>query len=94
MQFIKSFFTFINDQFLRMTWLDQLVRFVLKDIFKMNQDSMIFESVSFFIYDVIKIFILLSVLIFLASYIQSFFSPEKTKRILSKELLQTHLAHY
>lgn len=84
MQFIKSFFTFINDQFLRMTWLDQLVRFVLKDIFKMNQDSMIFESVSFFIYDVIKIFILLSVLIFLASYIQSFFSPEKTKRILSK----------
>lgn len=84
MQFIKSFFTFINDQFLKMTWLDQLIRSFLKDTIKLNENTMLYESISFFIYDVIKIFILLSVLIFFASYIQSFFSPEKTKKILSK----------
>ncbi len=41
-------------------------------------------ALQFFIYDVIKIFILLSVLIFLVSYIQSYFPPERTKRILGK----------
>lgn len=41
-------------------------------------------SVQFFIYDIIKIFILLSVLIFSISYIQSFFPPERTKKILGK----------
>jgi hypothetical protein len=41
-------------------------------------------ALQFFIYDVIKIFILLSILIFLVSYIQSYFPPERTKRILGK----------
>ena len=41
-------------------------------------------SVHFFIYDVIKIFILLSVLVFAISYTQSFFPPERTKRILGR----------
>lgn len=50
----------------------------------MNRTSALFKGVSFFIYDVIKIFILLSVLIYISSYIQSHFTPEKTKRILSK----------
>lgn len=42
------------------------------------------EVFNFFIYDTIKIFLLLSVLIFLISYIQSYFPPERTKRILTK----------
>jgi uncharacterized membrane protein YraQ (UPF0718 family) len=67
-----------------MEWLDNLVRSLFGDLFGINKESMLFESLSFFVYDVIKIFILLSFLIFLASYIQSFFSPEKTRRILAK----------
>ena len=82
MQIIKSIFGFINDAFFKMTWLDQLVRSLLADVFGMDSSSAVFESLSFFIYDVIKIFILLSVLIFLASYLQSYFSPERTRKIL------------
>lgn len=84
MQFIKSFFSFINDQFLKMKWLDDIVRWLFGDVIKIDKDSMFFESISFFVYDVIKIFILLSILIFIASYIQSYFSPERTRKILSK----------
>lgn len=57
---------------------------MLINVFGMNRTSALFKGVSFFIYDVIKIFILLSVLIYISSYIQSHFTPEKTKRILSK----------
>lgn len=49
-----------------------------------SANSQIGGSLHFFLYDTIKIFILLSVLIFLASLIQSFFPPERTRRILSK----------
>jgi uncharacterized protein len=84
MQFIKDFFQFLNDQLLRMKWLDDSVRYIFGDILNLDKESMVFESLSFFVYDVIKIFILLSVLIFIASYIQSFFSPERTRSILAK----------
>ena len=81
---LRDFFAFLNNQLLRMEWLDHLVRSLFKDFFKINDQSMLFESLSFFVYDVIKIFILLSTLIFLASYIQSYFSPERTRKILMK----------
>jgi uncharacterized membrane protein YraQ (UPF0718 family) len=84
MQFIIDFFRFLNDQLLKMNWLDDGVRYIFGDIFKIDKNSILFESLSFFVYDVIKIFILLSVLIFIASYIQSYFSPERTRRILAK----------
>ena len=84
MQFIKSFFSFINDQFLKMKWLDDIVRWLFGDVIKIDKDSMFFESISFFVYDVIKIFILLSILIFIASYIQSYFSPEHTPENIVK----------
>ena len=67
-----------------MEWLDSIVRAIFRDLFQINDQSMLFESLSFFVYDVIKIFILLSTLIFLASYIQSYFSPERTRKILMK----------
>jgi hypothetical protein len=50
----------------------------------LDPNSMAFASLTFFFYDVIKIFILLSVLIFISSYIQSYFSPERTRHILSR----------
>jgi uncharacterized membrane protein YraQ (UPF0718 family) len=84
MRGIKNFFSFLNDQLLKMEWLDRIVSSLLRDVFKLDPSSMLFESLSFFMYDVIKIFILLSTLIFIASYIQSNFSPERTRKILSK----------
>lgn len=77
-------FNFFSDQLLKMVWLEQLVNWVLLHIFGMNGESLLFKAVSFFLFDTIKIFILLSILIYLSSYIQSYFSPERTKKILSK----------
>lgn len=75
-------FEFLNNQVLRMEWLSNLVKYLVSNIFGLDMSSRLGGSVHFFIYDVIKIFILLSVLIFTISYIQSFFPPERTKKIL------------
>lgn len=74
-------FSWMNDQLLRMEWLSDLVKFLVEAT-GLSVATKIGASVHFFIYDVIKIFILLSVLIFCISYIQSFFPPERTRRIL------------
>nr|WP_275422072.1 permease [Fervidibacillus halotolerans] len=74
----------MNDQLLKMEWLNVLVARLVEDVFGMDLDQRIGGSVHFFIYDVIKIFILLSVLIFIISYIQSYFPPERTRKILSQ----------
>lgn len=84
MQIIKDFFLMLNDLLLKMTWLQELVDLLLIEVFKIDPSSYLFSSLSFFIYDVIKIFILLGVLIYISSYIQSHFTPEKTRKILSK----------
>jgi uncharacterized membrane protein YraQ (UPF0718 family) len=83
-QFIKNFFVALNDILLKMTWLEDLVELLLTKVFSIDEESFLFSALSFFIYDVIKIFILLSVLIYISSYIQSYFTPERTKRILTK----------
>lgn len=81
---IKNIFSWLNDQLLKMKWLEDIINWLFSDLFGINEESLLFKSLSFFVYDVIKIFILLSILIFLASYIQSYFSPERTRKILSK----------
>ena len=81
---MMAFFTWLNDHLLKMVWLQEIIEGLFKDIFGLDPQSLIFKSATFFFYDVIKIFILLSVLIFISSYIQSFFSPDRTRRILSK----------
>ncbi|MDD2371499.1 MAG: permease [Firmicutes bacterium] len=75
-------FTWMNDQLLKMNWLSDLVGRLVKDVFGLDLASRLGGSVHFFIYDVVKIFILLSFLIFTISVVQSFFPPERTKRIL------------
>lgn len=65
-------------------WLDNLVNLLVTNVFKLELESALGSSVHFFIYDVIKIIILLSIMIFLISYLRSFFPPEKTKKILEK----------
>ncbi|MCX7903581.1 MAG: permease [Caloramator sp.] len=75
-------FNFINDQLLKMVWLSKLVKYLVENVFGLSVKGRIGGSIHFFIYDTIKIFILLSILIFIVSYIQSYFPPEKTKKIL------------
>ena len=66
---------FLNAQLLKMKWLWDFVELLVVKVFKLSMDTKIGGSVHFFIYDVIKIFILLSVMIFAISYIQSYFPP-------------------
>lgn len=84
MQFVKDFFSFLNDALLKMTWLQNLVDLLLEKVFGLDKTTYLFSSLSFFLYDVIKIFLLLSVLIYISSYIQSHFSPERTRKILTR----------
>ena len=74
---------FFQDQILGMRWLNELSGSILTSI-GLNIDEKIGGMLHFFIYDSIKIFILLSVLIYIISYIQSYFPPEKTKKILGR----------
>lgn len=74
---------FFQDQILGMRWLNKLIGSILTSI-GLNIDEKIGGMLHFFIYDSIKIFILLSVLIYIISYIQSYFPPEKTKKILGR----------
>lgn len=82
MQYIKNFFIVLNDILLKMTWLDQLVKWFFGDVIGIDETSLLFSSLTFFVYDVIKIFILLGTLIFISSYVQSYFSAERTRKIL------------
>ena len=72
---------FIQDEVLRMTWLSCLLRLALEKL-GLDMDSRIGGSLHFFLYDCVKITIYLCVLIFAISYVQSFFPPERTKKIL------------
>ncbi|WP_072469098.1 permease [Urinicoccus massiliensis] len=74
---------FIQDQILGMKWLNELIGEVLRN-FGLDMTSKLGGSLQFFIYDVIKITILLCVLIFIISYIQSYFPPERSKKILGR----------
>lgn len=78
---MSGFFGWLNDQLLRMEWLSDLVTYLLK-VMGVATATRLGGSIHFFVYDVVKIFILLSVLIFAISWVQSYFPPERTRRIL------------
>ena len=69
-------------------------QYIAYGLLKLEHGSHLADAVDFFIYDTIKIFLLLSVIIFIVSTIRSFFPPEKTKRILThkKEFIGNILA--
>lgn len=76
---------FITNEILAMKWLDRLIGALLEFLFGLEFSGGKWGlSLQFFIYDFIKIGILLCVLIVIVSYIQSFFPPERTKKILGK----------
>ncbi|CVI72622.1 MAG TPA: permease [Candidatus Anaerobutyricum stercoris] len=74
---------FIQEQILGMKWLNEVIGFGLSAL-GLDVSGRIGGSIQFFLYDVVKITILLCFLIFVISYIQSFFPPERSKRILGR----------
>ncbi|MGL5205993.1 MAG: permease [Acidaminococcaceae bacterium] len=79
-----NIFDFLNNQLLKMEWLSNLVKLLVENVLGLSMADRLGGSLHFFIYDVIKIFILLSFLIFVISYVQSYFPPERTKKILGR----------
>ena len=65
-------------------WLENLVARLVEGVFGLSVDSQLGSSLHFFFYDTIKILILLSVMIFIISYIRSYFQPQKTKQVLER----------
>lgn len=83
MQILKSIWDFFQNQVLAMKWLNELIGGLLGSL-GLDITNRWAGSLQFFLYDVIKITILLCTLIFLISYIQSFFPPERSKKILGR----------
>ena len=79
-----SIFSWLNSQLLKMEWLYNLVQGLVENVFGLDMTTRFGNSLHFFIYDTIKIFMLLSFLIFGISYIQSFFPPERTRKIIGR----------
>ena len=77
-------FEWLNDQLLKMQWLSDIIKSLVENVFGLDTTEKIGGSIHFFLYDVVKIFILLSVLIFIISYVQSYFPPERTRKILGR----------
>lgn len=83
MEALRFGWVIFQEQILGMKWLNQVIGSVLS-AFGLDLHSRLGESIQFYIYDTLKIFILLSLLIYMISYIQSYFPPERTKRILGR----------
>lgn len=83
MEILRSKWLFIQDQVLGMKWLNTVIGNGLS-AFGLDTTSRLGGSIQFFLYDVVKITVLLCVLIFVISYIQSYFPPERSKRILGR----------
>ena len=83
MDVLKRGWDFFQNEILGMGWLNRLIRTGL-NVCGLDTDGKIGGSIAFFIYDTIKIMVLLGVLILIISYIQSYFPPERTKKILGR----------
>ena len=83
MEILNSIWLFFQDQILGMKWLNGLIGNGLS-LLGLDINSRLGGSIQFFLYDVIKITILLCLLIFFISYIQSYFPPERSKKILGR----------
>jgi len=83
MQVLRSIWDFFQNQILAMKWLNELLGGALGAL-GLDITNRWVGSLQFFLYDVIKITVLLCSLIFLISYIQSFFPPERSKKILGR----------
>lgn len=83
MEAIKTSWDFFQNQILGMRWLNEVIGSLLA-VFGLDVKGRIGGSIRFFLYDTIKIMVLLGILILIISYIQSYFPPERSKQILGK----------
>ena len=83
MEVIKTAWDFFQNEILGMNWLNRLIGTILTAC-GLDTTDRIDSSIQFFIYDTIKIMVLLGVLILIISYIQSYFPPERTKKSLGR----------
>ncbi len=83
MQIIKSGWGFFQNQLLGMKWLNTLIGKALTAL-GLDISGSLGGSIHFFIYDILKITALLCILIFIISYVQSYFPPERSKKILGR----------
>ena len=83
MVLFKSIWDFLQNEILGMKWLNRAIGSIVEAC-GLDTASRLGSSIQFFFYDVIKIMVLLGVLILIISYIQSYFPPERTKRILGR----------
>ena len=83
MEQLEAIWYFFQNEILGMGWLSRLMTALVAKL-GLDPGSRLGGSVQFFLYDTIKIMVLLGCLIFLISYIQSFFPPERTRRILGR----------
>lgn len=83
MEVLRAVWLFIQNQILGMKWLNEAIGIGLSSL-GLDITSRWGGSIQFFLYDCIKIMVLLGVLILIISYIQSYFPPERTKKILGK----------
>lgn len=83
MQALQSGWDFFQNEVLGMKWLNRLIGSAVEAC-GLDPAGKVGGSLQFFFYDVIKIMVLLGVLILLISYIQSYFPPERTKKILGR----------
>jgi uncharacterized membrane protein YraQ (UPF0718 family) len=83
MQVLEEIWMFFQNQILGMKWLNTVIGNAITS-FGLDINGRLGGSIQFFLYDTIKIFVLLSVLIFIISYIQSHFPPERTEKILGR----------
>lgn len=74
---------FFQDQLFGMKWLNDIIGFLLSS-FGVNTESAVVSAIRFFLYDVIKIVLLLCILVFVISFIQSYFPPERSKKIMGR----------
>lgn len=84
MEFLSESFRWLNDVFLKMSWLSDGVAVFVERIIGLPLHARTGASVHFFIYDTCKIFILLGALIYTLSFVQSYFPPERTRYLLGK----------
>ena len=83
MEALKTAWNFFQNEVLGMKWLNRLIGSIVEAV-GLDPTSRVGGSIRFFFYDCIKIMALLGVLILVISYIQSYFPPERTKKILGR----------
>lgn len=83
MDMLKTGWNFFQNEVLGMAWLNRLIGNLINAC-GLDATSKIGDSIQFFVYDTIKIMVLLGVLILIISYIQSYFPPERKKKILGR----------